>query len=105
MKAIDKNLYYKEFAQVSVNEMIMFHGAKCNKCNIDNQEFTVFVGNGQKMSTMFSCCCSKCLPLVVKDAIIDDRKTAEDQIKRAEERLYKESLELVRKIKLNNLGK
>lgn len=105
MKTIDKNVYYKEFATVSVNEMIMYHGAKCNKCNDKVQEFTVFVGNDQKLSTMHSSCCSDCLSIVVKEAISDGRKTAEEQIARAEQRLYKESLEYVRKTKLNKLEK
>ena len=98
---IDKNQYYKMFAQVSINQMIMYTGAKC-KCG-ELQEFSIFVGEGQKLSTLFSSCCSKCLPIVVKEAIEDGRKTSEEQIKRAEERLYKESLALVRKTKLNRL--
>ena len=101
MKEIDKNDYYKMFAQVSVNQMIMYTGAKC-KCG-ELQEFSIFVGEGQKLSTLFSSCCSKCLPIIVKDAIEDGRKTAEEQIKRAEDRLYKESLAFVRKTKLNRL--
>ena len=101
MKEIDKNDYYKMFAQVSVNQMIMYTGAKC-KCG-ELQEFSIFVGEGQKLSTLFASCCSKCLPIVVKDAIEDGKKTSEEQIKRAEDRLYKESLDFVRKTKLNQL--
>ena len=100
---IDKNEYYKKLALVSVNQMIMSTGAKCNHCKKKLQEFSIFVGEGQKLSTLFSSCCSKCLPIVVKEAIEDGKKTAEEQIKRAEERLYKESLALVRKTKLNRL--
>lgn len=103
MKPIDKNLYYKQFAQVSVNSMIMSNTSKCNECDNSLQEFTVFLGEGQRMSTMFSSCCGKCLPIVVKKAIVDGRKTAEDQITRAEQRLYNESLALIRKTKLERL--
>lgn len=101
MKEIDKNEYYRKFAQVSVNQMIMSTGAKC-KCG-KLQEFTVFLGEGQKLSTLFSCCCSKCLTIVIKEAIKDGIKTSEEQIKRDEDRLYKESLAFVRKAKLNKL--
>lgn len=103
MSKIDRNLYYKQFAHVSVNDMVMYNGAKCNKCSDKIQEFTVFVGEGQRLSTMYSSCCSECLPLVIKEAIVEGRKTAEEQIARAEQRLYKESLELVRKAKLEGL--
>ena len=103
MKEIDKNQYYKIFAQVSVNNMIMSTGAKCYECLDNIQEFSIFVGEGQKLSTLFNSCCGNCLPIVVKKAIDNGRKTADEQIKRAEERLYKESLELVRKTHLNKL--
>jgi hypothetical protein len=104
MKEVDRNEYYKKFAQVSVNSMIMSTGAICYECEKDVQEFSVFVGEGQKMSTLFNSCCSKCLPIVVKKAIADGKKDAEEQIKRAEARLYTESLEFVRKAKLNHLN-
>lgn len=103
METIDKNLYYKKFAQVTVNGMIMSNTSKCNECEDSLQEFTVFVGEDQRLSTMFSSCCGNCLPIVVKKAIIDGRKTAEDQITRAEQRLYNESLALIRKTKLERL--
>ena len=103
MSKIDRNLYYKQFAHVSVNDMVMSHTSKCNKCESKFHEFTVFLGEGQRLSTMYSSCCSDCLPIVVKEAIDEGRKTAEEQIARAEQRLYKESLELVRKTKLNNI--
>lgn len=103
MKEIDKNQYYKIFAQVSVNTMIMSTGAKCYECNDNLQEFSIFVGEGQKLSTLYTSCCSNCLSIVVKRAIDNGRDTAEEQIKRAEERLYKESLDLVRKTQLNKL--
>jgi hypothetical protein len=103
MKEIDKNEYYKKFAQVSVNSMIMASGAKCYECKDNLQEFSIFVGEGQRLSTLYTSCCSNCLPMTVKKAIEDGRKTADEQIKRAEERLYKESLDLVRKTQLNKL--
>lgn len=103
MKTIDKSEYYKKFAQVSVNSMIMATGAKCYECKDKLQEFTVFIGEGQRLSTLYTSCCSDCLSTVVKKAITEGHKTAEEQIKRAEERLYKESLDLVRKTQLNNL--
>lgn len=103
MKEIDKSEYYKKFAQVSVNGMIMATGAKCYECKENLQEFSIFIGEGQRLSTLYTSCCSDCLPIVVKKAIENGKKTAEEQIKRAEERLYKESLELVRKAQLNKL--
>jgi hypothetical protein len=103
MKEIDKSEYYKKFAQVSVNSMIMATGAKCYECKDNLQEFSIFVGEGQRLSTLYTSCCSKCLPIVVKKAIDEGRKTADEQIKRAEERLYKESLDLIRKTQLNKL--
>ncbi len=103
MKEIDKNQYYKTFAQVSVNSMIMSTGAKCYECKDNLQEFSIFIGEGQRLSTLYTSCCSNCLPIVVKKAIDEGRKTAEEQIKRAEERLYKDSLDLVRKTQLNKL--
>lgn len=103
MKQINKDDYYKKFAQVSVNSMIMSNTSKCYECDDKLQEFTVFLGEGQRLSTMYDSCCSECLPLVVKDAIDEGRKVAAEQISRAEQRLYKESLELVRKTKLNSL--
>lgn len=103
MKEIDKNQYYKKFATVSVNSMIMSTGSKCYECEKNVQEFSVFVGDEQRLSTLFNSCCSNCLPIVVKKAIENGRNTAEDQIKRAEDRLYQESLNLVRKTQLNKL--
>ena len=103
MKEINKNEYYKIFATVSVNSMIMSTGSKCYECEKNVQEFSVFVGEGQRLSTLFNSCCSNCLSTVVKKAIDNGRKTAEEQIKRAEDRLYKESLDLVRKTQLNKL--
>lgn len=103
MKEIDKSLYYKKFAMVSVNNMIMSTGAKCYECKDNVQEFSVFVGDDQRLSTLFNSCCSNCLPIVVKKAIDNGRKTSEEQIKRAEERLYNESLDLVRKTQLKKL--
>ena len=102
MKEIDKNQYYKQFAQVSVNSLVFSNTAKCSLC--DNlQEFSVFIGDGQRLSTLYSSCCGICLPIVVKSAIKIGIETSENQIKKAEERLYKESLALVRKTKLSKL--
>ena len=52
---------------------------------------------------MYSTCCSKCLPDVIKDAIKEGRNDAEKAIKSAENRQYEEALKLVRKSKLNKL--
>lgn len=103
MKEINKNEYYKKFAQVSVNNMIMSTGAKCYECKDNTQEFSIFVGEGQQLSTLYTSCCSNCLPIVIKKAIIKGRETSDDQIKRAEDRLYQESLNLVRKTQLDKL--
>lgn len=105
MKKIDRNLYYKNFSQVSVNGMVMSNTSKCNNCEDKLQEFTVFIGEGQRLSTMYSSCCDECLSIVVKKAIKIGRNNAEKQIKLAEERLYRESLALVRKLKINNIEK
>lgn len=103
MKKLNKDLYYKTFAQVSVNGLVMSNTSKCYKCNDRLQEFTVFIGEGQKLSTMFTSCCGVCLPIMVKKAIKTGRDTADKQFKLAEEKLYKESLSLVRKTKLNKI--
>jgi len=104
MKTINKDDYYKQFTQVSVNGMVMSNTSKCHECDDKLQSFTVFVGAGQRMSTMYSSCCDDCLSIVVKKAIKDGRKTAEEQISRAEQKLYQESLEYVRKIKLQQIS-
>lgn len=103
MSNIDRNMYYQKFAQVSVNQSIWSNTSKCNKCNTNLQEFSVFVGEGQRLSTIYSTCCSKCLPIVIKDAIKEGREDAEKAIKNAENRQYEEALKLVRKSKLEKL--
>jgi len=103
MSNIDRNMYYQKFAQVSVNQSIWSNTSKCNKCNTNLQEFSVFVGDGQRLSTMYSTCCSKCLPIVIKQAIKEGREDAEKAIKNAESRQYEEALKLVRKSKLEKL--
>ena len=42
MKEIDKNEYYKKFAHVSVNQMIMSTGAKCKCGKLPIGNFTSF---------------------------------------------------------------
>jgi hypothetical protein len=96
-------MYYQKFAQVSVNQSIWSNTSKCNKCNTNLQEFSVFVGEGQRLSTMYSTCCSKCLPIVIKEAIKEGREDAEKAIKNAENRQYEEALKLIRKSKLEKL--
>lgn len=103
MKEINKSDYYKKFAHVSVNQMIMSNTSKCCECKSKLQNFTVFIGEDQRLSTLYTSCCNECLPIVVKKACEEGIKEAENQISRAEQRLYKESLELVRKTKLNHL--
>ena len=100
---VDKNDYYKRLAIVSVNKMVMSSTSKCYKCKEKLQELTVFLGEGQRLSTLFGCCCGECLPIMVNEAIVEGKKYAEEQIKRAEDRLYKESLDLIRKTQLKNL--
>lgn len=104
MKEINKNLYYKKLAHVSVNNMVMSNTSKCSNCNNKLQEFTVFIGEDQRLSTMYLCCCSDCLSTVVNKAIKIGINNAEKQIKEAEKRLYKNSLQYVRKIKLNEIN-
>jgi len=102
MKEIDRNQYYKIFAQVSVNSLVMSSTSKCSEC--DNlQKFSVFIGDGQRLSTLYNGCCSNCLPIVVKKAIEIGIDNAETQIKRAEDKLYKDAEEFVRKTKLNKI--
>jgi len=52
---------------------------------------------------MWASCCAECLPAVIREANDKGIETAESQITRAENRLYQESLEYVRKTKLNNI--
>jgi len=85
---IDKRAIYAKFAQVSVNGLVMTHTSKCDHCNTNLQEFSVFVGEGQRLSTLYKSCCSSCLPSVIKDAIDEGRKDAENAVKSAEQRLY-----------------
>lgn len=100
---VDKREYYQKFAHVSVNNSIWSNTSKCQKCKTKNQEFSVFLGEGQRLSTLYSTCCSECLPLVINEAIKEGVKDAEDQIKRAEQRKYEEAIKLVRKTKINKL--
>jgi hypothetical protein len=102
MNEINRNDYYKRFAQVSVNQLVWSATSKC--CNCDNlQEFSVFIGDGQRLSSIHKSCCSKCLADVVKEAIQIGKDDVEKAIKNAEDRRYKESLEYVRKTKLKKL--
>lgn len=102
MTEINRNDYYKRFAQVTINQMVWSTTSKC--CNCDSfQDFSIFVGEGQRLSTLHKSCCSKCLADVVKEAIQSGKDDAEKAIKNAENRLYKESLEYVRKTKLKKL--
>ena len=87
MKTINRSDYYKQFAMVSVNHMIMSDTSKCYECKDKLQEFSVFVGNDQRLSTLFGSCCSECLSIMVNKAIKDGQETAEKMIKRAEEKL------------------
>lgn len=103
MSNIDRNIYYQKFAQVSINQSIWSNTSKCNKCNTNLQEFSVFIGEGQRLSTIYSTCCSECLPIVIKEAIKEGKKDAEKAIKNAENRQYEEALKLVRKNKLEKL--
>ena len=91
MSKIDKNELYKKFAQVSVNNMIMSETSKCNCCKNKLQEFSVFIGEGQRLSTLYSSCCSDCLPIVVNEAIKIGKKDYQDAIKREEERIKLET--------------
>jgi len=103
LNQINKKDYYKKLATVSVNEMVMSNTAKCCNCNKNLQEFSIFIGDEQRLSTLYTSCCSKCLPLEIKKAIKIGREDAENAIKSAEDRLYKESLKVVREAKLNKL--
>ena len=102
---VDKNLYYKKFAQVSVNDMIMSNTGECYKCKVNKQEFSVFIGEYQKLSSLYCCCCVDCLSTIIKKAIVIGRKDAEKQIKRDEDKKYQDSLNYVRKKKLVELTK
>jgi hypothetical protein len=83
---INRNEYYKKFAMVSVNQMVMSDTAKCYVCKTNLQEFTVFLGESQRLSTLYDSCCSKCLPEVIKKANKEGIEEAEKQIKAAEEK-------------------
>ena len=84
---VNRSEYYKKFAMVSVNNMIMSDTAKCYECKTNLQEFSVFIGESQRLSTLYDSCCSECLPLVVKRAIKKGIEDAEKAIKREEERI------------------
>lgn len=101
---LNEREYYQKFAQVSVNDSIWSNTSKCEKCNTNLQEFTVFIGEGQRLSTMYSTCCSECLPDVITEAIKVGREDAKKAFKSAEKREYEEAIKLVRKNKLENLG-
>lgn len=105
MKPIDRNQYYKKFATVIVNDVPWDSTSVCNTCKTNLQEFSVFLGDESRLSTLYASCCSSCLSTIVKKASERGRKDAEVQIKNAENRLYKDSLEYVRKIKLEAINK
>lgn len=110
MLKIDKNEYYKKFATVSVCIGKWSDTSICKTCNTNESEFMVFIGEGQRLSTLYKTCCSDCLSEVIKEATLEGKKDAEKMIKNAEQRQLKEALEIVeshkkeiRKIKLNKL--
>jgi len=105
MKPIDRNQYYKKFATVIVNDSPWNSTSVCSTCKTNFQEFSIFLGDETRLSTLYSSCCESCLSTVVKKASESGKKTAEQQIKNAEDRLYKDSLEYVRKIKLEAINK
>ena len=105
MNKIDKNELYKKLATVSVNSMIMSNTSKCDNCNSKLQEFSVFIGDSQRLSTLYNCCCSECLHIVVKNAIVEGKNDYEKTIKRYEDELLKQSLKIVRDNKLKNIEK
>lgn len=105
MKPIDRNQYYKRLATVIVNDTPWDGTSVCSTCKTNLQEFSIFLGDETRLSTLYSSCCGSCLSTVVKKASEKGRKDAEVQIKNAENQLYKDSLEYVRKIKLQAINK
>jgi hypothetical protein len=91
--SVDKRAYYEKFAHVSVNGSIWSEDAKCHKCKTNKQEFSVFLGEGQRLSTLYSTCCSECLPSIIKKAIEEGKEDAEKAIKNAEEREFLKDVE------------
>lgn len=65
--------------------------SKCNNCKDKLQNFSVFIGEGQRLSTLYSCCCSDCLSIVVDKAIKIGMKDYEKAISLAEERIKLEN--------------
>lgn len=91
MKTTDKNDLYRKLAQVSVNTMIMAEGAKCCECKNKVQEFSIFIGEGQRLSTLYTSCCKDCLPLAILEATKIGMKDYEEAVKKAEERIKLEN--------------
>ena len=109
MKSIDKKIYYKKFATVIVNDepwdKPWDSTLVCVNCNTNLQEFSIFLGDEIRLSTLYSSCCGSCLSTIVKKASEKGRKYAEVEIKNAENQLYKDSLEYVRKVKMEKINK
>jgi len=105
MKPIDRNQYYKRLDTVIVNDTPWDSTSVCSTCKTNPQEFSIFLGDETRLSTLYSSCCSSCLSIVVKKASEKGRKDAETQIKRAEQQLYTDALEYVRKVKLEAINK
>jgi 2-methylaconitate cis-trans-isomerase PrpF len=80
MTSSEKNNLYKKFGQVSVNTMIISEGAKCCECKDKVQEFSIFIGEGQRLSTLHTSCCRDCLPLVILEATKIGMKDYEEAV-------------------------
>lgn len=103
MKKPDKNEYYKLFSHVIVG----YSGTSsilCNNCKTHKQEFSVFLGDDTRMSTLWSYCCEECLKDVVKEANEKGRQNVETFYNRDCKKYYDECVQYVRKTKLDKLG-
>lgn len=103
MNKPDKNNYYKLFSNVIVGYS-SGGSTLCKRCHKDYEEFAVYLGDDRRMSTMWGYCCSKCLPLLVKDANDRGNENVENYYNRDCKKYYEECVQYVRKTKLDNLG-
>ena len=103
MKKPDKNDYYKIYSNVIVG----YSGSSsslCKRCKTNYEEFSVFLGNETRMSTLWGYCCGNCLQHLVKEANERGKSNVETIYNRDCNRYYNECLQYVRQTKLDNLG-
>ncbi len=102
MNKPDKSIYYKLYSNVIVS--YSHSNVICNRCQKNNKEFSVYLGDDKRLSTIWCICCGDCLPSVIKEANDKGQQNVINYYNRDCKRYYDECIQYVRKTKLDNLG-